>query len=185
MAARARYGRIIATGGAAILAGATLLPAAASAAPGDKKFQVGKTGKILANGAAVKVKFTYSCPDGWEGGAGVTIVEALGDAFASGYGGKSLKCTGGAQDATFFIQANTYEGARPFQPGQASIVASLDAWNPQGGPCSPEMPCPVDAPAAAAPAPPQGSMFAATSATDKMPPPSNQHKEFSGVITLS
>jgi hypothetical protein len=189
MRARARYGRIIAAGGAAVVAGATLLPAAAQAAPGDKKFAVEKTGKILAEGAAVKVKFTYNCPDGWEGGAGVTIVEALGEAFASGYGGKTLKCTGKDEDATFFIQANTYEGSRPFRAGNASIVANLDAWNPQGGQCGYGGPCPVEGDAMAVPPPGGGKMSAAPERPalpgDKMPGPANMHKDWSGVIKLS
>jgi hypothetical protein len=177
MRARARYGRIIAAGGAAIVAGAALLPAAASAAPGDK-FKIEKNGNIVANGAAVKVKFSYSCPAGWEGGAGVTLVEALGDGFASGYGGKTIKCTGKKEDATFFIQANTYEGSRPFKKGEASVVANLDAWNPQGQ-CGEGMPCPM--PAEPAPAAGGGKMSAPA---DIMPAPSNMHREFTGVINL-
>ena len=201
MRARARYGRMTALAGAAVAAATlttvALAPASASAAPAPKSFDLAKDGKIVAKGAAVKLSFAYTCPAGWQGGASVTVVEALGDAFASGYGGKNLKCTGGQQNATFFIQANTYDGARPFQAGEASLVASLDAWNPEdgGGGCGPGMPCPLptegDAPATAAP--PHGyqdsgyqdSSYQASSIDTPVKEPASLHREFTGVVKLS
>lgn len=182
MRARARYGRLVAVGGAAALVGLTFTPSTALAAPADKKFDVAKTGKIMAEGAAVKVKFDYTCPEGWQGGAGVTIVQAINkEAFASGYGGKNLKCSGGKQTASFFIQSNVYDGARPFQPGVASIVANLDAWNPQDGGCGEGMPCPIAEPEPAMGGGPTGK----SSAMSALKEPSSMHRDFSGVITLS
>lgn len=184
MRARAGHGRLIALGGAATMVVVAVLPTAAQAAPSDKKFDVAKNGKVVAGGAAVKVKFTYNCPKGWQGGAGVTLVEALGDTFASGYGGKNLKCSGEPQEATFFVQANTYEGAHPFRAGDASIVANLDAWNPQDNGCGEGAPCPMpvegDAPAAA----PGGKSAVPSMSATPVKEPASLHREFSGVVTL-
>ena len=159
-----QYARIIGFGGAAMLAGITALSAPAYAGVAGKTLTVKDKGTISAGGAAVKVPFTAQCPEGWSGYLNLNVVEAIGDSFAAGYGGKTLKCTGKVEKGFVYLQAQVSENTRPFRPGQASMLATMDAYEPSPT-CGEGAPCPVD------------DMSAKPAATPV-------HKESSGTIML-
>jgi hypothetical protein len=190
MKAHTRFGLRTSAGAVVTAAAVTLAPMAAFAAPAPAQtLKVSKLGKLSAHGAAVQVPVAYACQSGWEGNVGIQLVEARGNALATGYGNKSTKCTGELQKVVIYLQANSYQASMPFAAGDASAVVTLDSYDPAAQGCSDGMPCPAQAPEAkpAPAAPPTGAI---TNASMTQPAkgqghdPSNAHSQFEGTITL-
>lgn len=201
MKAHARIGFMLGTGAAATAVALIASPIAAFAGPGNagapntitaaqgaaESIDVDNKAKISAKGAAIRIPYSYLCQSGWEGNLSVQVVEALGNDLASGYGNKMLKCTGAKKAMTIYLQVGAYQGARPFQAGPASIVATLDSYDPKADPCANGGPCPA-APMAGAVPPGEGLFSAASTKADMradMPKPdASGHSEFQGTIQL-
>lgn len=148
-----------------------------------------KNAKVSAKGAAVKVPLTYTCTAKWEGYIGVSLVQAVGNGFASSNSWRSVKCTGAAKSVTLYLQANPGEGARPFEKGPASLVGSIDSSDPSYNYCD-EHDCsegvaPI-APARAMPPPTGNSIFtsASTPLAIQKPVPHYKHAEFRETIKI-
>lgn len=133
----------------ALAAAATLLaafsPATAGAAPAEKPVQM-KNGILQADGAAVRLPTTFTCPPGFEAFLSAQIVQAIGKKFAVGFDSAARQCTGEQQKITFYVQSvPAGENTRPFKPGDASARVILDAFDPnQSGPFFEEEPLPAE-----------------------------------------
>ena len=183
-----------------------LLPVTAFGAEQDSDLGVGNKGWIMANGAAIVIPYSYSCPEGWRGSMWLNVVQAHGNTFSSGGNGKSVECTGQNTDAKLFLKANVYDKTTPFRSGAASIVASMDVYDPAAQ-CGEYEPCPMPAepamsetpPPAAAPAPatrttkpPTGKSGPAAADTPTTPSdvkpspmPTSNHSDWNGTIMLA
>lgn len=195
MKARAGFGIMVGIGAAGTAGAVLLAPISAFAYSGaaspaqtaqtaQSALAIGNKAKISARGAAIRIPYGYLCPAGWEGNLSVQVVEALGNDLASGYGNKNIKCSGEKKTAFLYVQVGAYQGARPFQPGPASLVATLDSYDPKADPCS-SGPCPI----MSEPKPPMGGMFNTASATGTpratvADGDTNAHAEWQGTITL-
>lgn len=196
MKARAGCGIMVGIGAAGTAGAVLLAPISAFAEPGapaaahtaqaaaPSALAIGDEAKISARGAAIRIPYGYLCAAGWEGNLSVQVVEALGNDLASGYGNKNIKCSGEKKTASLYVQVGAYQGARPFQPGPASIVATLDSYDPKADPCS-SGPCPI----MSEPKPPMGGMFktASTTGTPRATVADGEtsaHSEWQGTITL-
>lgn len=126
--------------GVAVTTAAALAPAVASAAPAEKRVTM-KNGVIKADGAAVKLPTSFTCPAGFEAFLSAQIIQALGSKFAGGFDTAVRQCTGERQKITFYIQAVPAENTRPFREGPASARVILDAIDPESqGPFFEEAP---------------------------------------------
>lgn len=107
-----------------------LAPSAALAA-GPHRVTQGD-GTLLADGAAVRVPATFSCPAGYMAYLTAQLIQAIGDEFAGGFDTTAKPCSGSKQKVTFFIQAvPAGDNTRPFRPGTASSRVILDAVDPE------------------------------------------------------
>jgi hypothetical protein len=188
MKATSGIGIMLSTGAVATAAAVLLAPIAAFAGPVAQSLDVDNKAKISAKGAAIRIPYSYLCQDGWEGNLSVQVVEALGNELASGYGNKTLKCTGAKKTATLYLQVGAYQGARPFKAGPASIVATLDSYDPKADPCANGGPCPA-APVAGGMPPGERLFSAASVPAGHMPADmprfdTSAHSEFQGTIQL-
>lgn len=168
----------------AAFAGPSTPATAGTAQAAPSALDVDNKAKISARGAAIRIPYSYLCTAGWEGNLSVQVVQALGNDLASGYGNKSVKCSGDKKNASLYLQVAAYQGARPFAPGPASVSASLDSFDPKADGCgNGGMPCPVLSEAK----PPQGGMFRAASLPVRAAGQSGDtygHAEVQGTITL-
>lgn len=119
---------------AAVAAATTLAlaisPSAALAA-GAKRVTQGN-GTLMANGAAITLPATFSCPAGYMAYLTAQVIQAIGDEFAGGFDTAAKECTGSKQRISFFVQAiPAGDNTRPFQPGEASSRVILDAVDPE------------------------------------------------------
>ncbi len=94
-----------------------------------------KNAKVSAKGAAVKLPLVYTCTAKWQGYISVSLVQAVGNGFASSSSWKSVKCTGKAKAVTLYLQASPGQGAKAFEKGTASLVGSIDSSDPSYNPC--------------------------------------------------
>jgi hypothetical protein len=124
---------VIASGAALIpvtALAATASPAApattarASASATSSLFISANSATLVANGAAIRVVFTVTCPAGPGGTAGATITQAAGEGVAQGTTQPlGFTCTGEPQQESALATANV-NGA-PFHPGVALVVANI------------------------------------------------------------
>ncbi len=190
MKARTRTGLMLSAGAAATALTMAVAPTAAVAAQSAtdaaaSSIKAAKKAKISAKGAAVRIPITYTCNKGWEGYLNLQVVEVVGDGFASGGSGRSITCSGAAKTVNVYVQASAYQGSEPFEPGPASLLGSIDSYNPDFGGCEGPYACPVEG---AKPATPPGGMIF----TDASMPTTGQsiaasgsaHSEVQGTITL-
>jgi len=104
-------------------------PSAALAAGAKKVTQSDAT--LLADGAAVTLPATFTCPAGYMAYLTAQIVQAIGQDFAGGFDTTAKECTGKKQKLTFFIQAAPAgDNTRPFEVGTASSRVIMDAVDP-------------------------------------------------------
>lgn len=119
---------------AAVAAATTLAlaisPSAAFAA-GAKRVTQGN-GTLMANGAALTLPATFTCPAGYMAYLTAQVIQAIDDEFAGGFDTAAKECTGSKQRISFFIQAiPAGDNTRPFQAGSASSRVILDAVDPE------------------------------------------------------
>jgi hypothetical protein len=107
----------------------TLSPSAALAA-GAKRVTQGN-GTLQANGAAITLPSTFTCPAGYTAYLTAQVIQAIGEDFAAGYDTVAKQCTGERQKLTFYIQAvPAGDNTRPYQAGTASSRVLMDAVDP-------------------------------------------------------
>ncbi|MBA3743369.1 hypothetical protein [Sporichthya sp.] len=129
---------------AAVAAATTLAlaisPSAALAA-GAKRVTQGN-GTLMADGAAITLPSTFTCPAGYMAYLTAQVIQAIDDEFAGGFDTAAKECTGEKQRISFFIQAiPAGDNTRPFQAGSASSRVILDAVDPEAeGPYYEEAP---------------------------------------------
>jgi hypothetical protein len=182
---------------AAVAAATTLalaLSPSAALAAGAKRVTQGN-GTLQANGAAITLPSTFTCPAGFTAYLTAQVIQAIGDEFAAGFDTVSKQCTGEKQRLTFYIQAvPAGDNTRPYQAGTASSRVILDAVDPAA-----EQPYYEEAPPGegegeevpASPIPPLPPLTGAQYSTmdDPMGDPSDEtpttvHAEARGPITL-
>ena len=119
---------------AAVAAATTLalaLSPSAALAAGAKRVTQGN-GTLQANGAAITLPSTFTCPAGFTAYLTAQVIQAIGDEFAAGFDQVSKECTGEKQKLTFYIQAvPAGDNTRPYQAGTASSRVILDAVDPE------------------------------------------------------
>jgi hypothetical protein len=193
MRTRSALGIVVGIGAATAVVAVLATPVSAATRPAAPATTAGTTqkldlddkAKISARGAAIRIPYSFVCTAGWEGNLNVQVVEALGENLASGYANKNLTCNGAKKTASLYVQVGAYQGARPFKAGPASVVATLDTFDPKADPCSSGGPCPMAAEPKAAPQPP--GMFTTASVPTRPTGTSADtfaHSEVQGTITL-
>lgn len=196
MTSRTRISLLLSAGAAATAVTVAVAPTAAFAAhsgaeagsaAGASAIKAAKKAKISAKGAAVRVPITYKCNKGWSGYLTLQLVEVVDDGFASGFGGRTLSCTGLAKTVSVYVQANTGQGAEPFEPGAASLLASIDSYNPDDTGCGGPFGCPPIEGAKPAGPPPGETVFTQASVPTGASTsfaPNSERKEIQRTITL-
>lgn len=170
---------------AAAAIGTVFAPSSSAVAASSKRVQMAD-GVISANGAAVTMVTTFTCPAGYQAFLSTQIIEAIGKNFAGGFDSQTRDCTGEKQKIKFFVQAvPAGDNTRPFVAGPASARVILDAVDPAAIDGYDAEPPASDEPAPLLPGlPPVESNQ--TRADDPMPAeaPPSIHAEDSGTITL-
>lgn len=180
---------------ATLTLGLALSPSAAWAA--GKKVTQGN-GTLQANGAALTLPATFTCPEGFMAYLTAQVIQAVDDEFAGGFDQAAKECTGEKQRVTFFIQSvPAGENTHPFRPGVASSRVIMDAVDPAaqdpyfeeppaegGGSGGDTGPLPVLPPLVGPSASSQNSELDDPMPTEPGPPPQPVHAEARGTIEL-
>jgi hypothetical protein len=173
---------------AALTTVALALAPAASAASAAK--QVGQGNATLhANGAAITLPATFTCPGGYVAYLSVQVIQAIDDEFAGGFDTATKDCTGAKQRVTFFVQSiPAGENTHPFEVGPASSRVILDAVDPESMEPYYEEEVPEGEGESASPLPPLPPVTGAQYAIGEEPMPSDPaptvHAEARGTIEI-
>ncbi len=177
---------------AAVAAATTLalaLSPSAALAAGTKPVTQGN-GTLQANGAAITLPATFTCPAGYTAYLTAQVIQAIEDEFAAGFDTVTKECTGEKQKLTFYIQAvPAGDNTRPYQAGTASSRVIMDAVDPEAEqPYYEEVPEGEGEGEAASPIPPLPPLTGAQYSTMDEPmsedAPDIVHAEARGPITL-
>lgn len=82
---------------------------------------------LVANGAAVDVELTVTCPQGYSGQVSALVTQRSGNSTAQGGAGTPITCTGQSQTAA--VRATSRNGNR-FKKGTAVVTASVGVCGP-------------------------------------------------------
>ncbi|MGI8808258.1 MAG: hypothetical protein ACR2KK_10520 [Acidimicrobiales bacterium] len=127
-------------GGIGLALTAPMLAAVGQISPPEPVLEIGATGRLVAQGAAVAipVRVIVTCPAGGEARVSVRVVQAVDREVARAFGGTEVPCTGTPQDVEVFASSDNLT----FRQGPAFASASLFCFS---GPPFPGSDCSAEA----------------------------------------